>query len=139
MATGTSYRTPGMPPPQTSGFVGREAELARARGLLRQSRLVTITGPGGVGKTRLAVRAAGDAAADFRDGAHFIELSAVHDPGLLAHTLAARLTIAELSNAKFDQGSQLDRLLGFVRERELLLILDTCEHVIDACAALADS
>jgi non-specific serine/threonine protein kinase len=139
MATGTPYRAPGTLPPQTSGFVGREAELARARGLLRQSRLVTVTGPGGVGKTRLAVRAAGDAAADFRDGAHFIELSAVHDPGLLAHTLAARLTIAELSNAKFDQGSQLDRLLGFVRERELLLILDTCEHVIDACAELADS
>jgi predicted ATPase len=139
MATGTSNRTSGTLPPQASGFVGREAELARARGLLRQSRLVTVTGPGGVGKTRLAVRAAGDAAADFRDGVHFIELSAVHDPGLLAHTLAARLTIAELSNAKFDQGSQLDRLLGFVRERELLLILDTCEHVIDACAELADS
>ena len=139
MATGTPYRTPGALPPQTSGFVGREAELARARELLRQSRLVTITGPGGVGKTRLAVRAAGEAAGGFRDGAHFIELSVVHDPGLLAHTLAARLTIAELSNAQFDQGSQLDRLLGFVRERELLLILDTCEHVIDACAALADS
>ena len=139
MATGTSYRTPGTLPPQTSGFVGREAELARARELLRQSRLVTITGPGGVGKTRLAVRAAGEAAGGFRDGAHLIELSAVHDPGLLAHTLAARLTIAELSNAKFDQGSQLDRLLGFIRERELLLILDTCEHLIDACAALADS
>ena len=139
MATGTSYRMPGTLPPQASGFVGREAELARARGLLRQSRLVTITGAGGVGKTRLAVRAAGAAAAGFRDGAHFIELAAVHDPGLLAHTLAARLTVAELSNAKFDQGSQLDRLLGSVRERELLLVLDTCEHVIDACAALADS
>jgi non-specific serine/threonine protein kinase len=139
MATGTSYRTPGTLPPQTSGFVGREAELARARELLRQSRLVTITGPGGVGKTRLAVRAAGEAAGGFRDGVHLVELSAVHDPGLLTHTLAARLTIAKLSNAEFDQGSQLDRLLGFIRERELLLILDTCEHVIDACAALADS
>ena len=139
MATGTPYRTPGALPPQTSGFVGREAELARARELLRQSRLVTITGPGGVGKTRLAVRAAGEAAGGFRDGAHFIELSVVHDPGLLAHTIAARLIIAELSNAESDQGSQRSRLLGFIRERELLLILDTCEHVIDACAALADS
>jgi predicted ATPase len=138
MASGASYRTPGTLPPQTSGFVGREAELARSRELLRQSRLVTITGAGGVGKTRLAVRAAGEAAGGFRDGAHFIELSAVHDPGLLAHTLAARLTIAELHNAELDQGSQLDRLLGFIRERELLLILDTCEHLIDACAALAD-
>ncbi len=55
------------------------------------------------------------------------------------HTLAARLAIAELSNAESDQGSQLDRLLGFIRERELLLILDTCEHLVDACAALADT
>jgi non-specific serine/threonine protein kinase len=139
MATGTSYRTPGPLPPQTSGFVGREAELARARELLRQSRLVTVTGPGGVGKTRLAVRAAGEAASGFRDGAHVVELSAVHDSGLLAHTLAARLTMAELSNAASDEGSQLDRLLGFLRERELLLILDTCEHLVDACAALADT
>jgi predicted ATPase len=137
MATGTSYRTPGTLPPQTSGFVGRAAELARARDLLRQSRLVTVTGPGGVGKTRLAVRAAGEAAGGFRDGAHIVELSAVHDAGLLAHTLAARLTMAELSNAASDEGSQLDRLLGFLRERELLLILDTCEHLVDACAALA--
>ena len=139
MAAGTSYGTPGTVRWQMPGFVGREAELARAGELLRQSRLVTITGPGGVGKTRLAVRAAGEAEGGFRDGAYFIELSAVHDPGLLAHTLAARLTIAELPHAEFDQGSQLDRLLGFIRERELLLILDTCEHVIDACAALADS
>ena len=139
MATGTPYHAQGTLPPQTSGFVGREAELARARELLRQSRLVTVTGPGGVGKTRLAVRAAGEAAGGFRDGAHFIELSAVHDPGLLAHTLAARLAIAELSNAELDQGSQRSRLVGFIRERELLLILDTCEHVIDACAELVDS
>jgi predicted ATPase len=139
MATGTSHRPPGTLPRQASGFVGREAELTRARELLRQSRLVTVTGPGGVGKTRLALRAAGEAAGGFRDGVVFVELSAVHDPGLLAHTIAARLTIAELSNAESDHGSQRSRLLGFIRERELLLVLDTCEHVIDACAELADS
>ena len=75
MAAGTSYRAPGTLPPQASGFVGREAELARARELLRQSRLVTVTGTGGVGKTRLAVRVAGEAADGFRDGAHLVELS----------------------------------------------------------------
>jgi predicted ATPase len=63
----------------------------------------------------------------------------VHDPGLLAHTLAAGLSITELGGAESDQGSQLSRLLGFIRERQLLLVLDTCEHVIDACAALADA
>jgi hypothetical protein len=85
MATGTSYRTPGTLPPLTSGFVGREAELSRVRGLLRRSRLVTITGAGGVGKTRLALRAAADAAG-FPDGVHLIELSGVRDPGLLERT-----------------------------------------------------
>jgi predicted ATPase len=139
MATGTSYRPPGTLPPQTSGFVGRVADLGRARRLLRESRLVTVTGPGGVGKTRLAVRAAGEAADGFRDGVHLVELSGVRDPGLLMCTVAAELTLAELSNAEADQGSQLDALLGFIRDRELLLILDTCEHLVDACAALADA
>ena len=139
MASGTSYRTPGMLPPQTSGFVGRVAELGRARDLLRESRLVTITGTGGVGKTRLAVRVASEAAASFRDGVRLIELSGVRDPELLMYTVAAGLTLAGLSNAEADQGSQLDTLLGFIRDRELLLILDTCEHLVDACSALADT
>jgi predicted ATPase len=139
MATGTSYRTQGTLPPQTSGFVGREAELARTRELLRGSRLITITGPGGVGKTRLAVRAADDAADSYQDGVHLIELSAVREPELLVYSLAAAFMIAERSNVESDHGTQLDRLLGYLRERELLLILDTCEHIVDACAALADT
>ena len=139
MASGTSYRTPGMLPPQASGFVGRVTELGRAHELLRESRLVTITGTGGVGKSRLAVRVAGEAAGGFRDGVHLIELSGVRDPGLLMYTVAAELTLAELSNAESDQGSQLDTVLGFIRDRELLLVLDTCEHLVDACAALADT
>ena len=137
MAAGTSSRTQGMLPPQTSGFVGRAAELGRARELLRESRLVTITGTGGVGKSRLAVRVAGEASGGFRDGVHLIELSGVRDPGLLTYAVAAGLTLGELSNAEADQGSQLNTLLGFIRDRELLLILDTCEHLVDACAALA--
>ncbi len=139
MATGTSYHTPGTLPPQTSGLVGREAELARTRELLRGSRLLTITGPGGVGKTRLAVRAAADAAGDYSGGVHLIELSAVRDPELLVYTLAAGLMIAERSAVESDHATQLDRLLGYLRERELLLVLDTCEHIVDACAALADT
>jgi predicted ATPase len=139
MAPGTPYRTPGTLPPQTSGFVGRGAELGRVRGLLRRSRLVTVTGPGGVGKTRLAIHAADQAADAFPDGVRFIELSAVRDPGLLVHTLAAGLTVAGAASPEADQGSQLDRLLAFLRERELLLILDTCEHLVDGCAALADT
>lgn len=138
MATGTSYRTPGTLPPQTSAFVGRAADLARTRELLRSARLITLTGPGGVGKTRLAVRAAGDAAGDYPDGVHLIELSAVRDPELLAHSLATGFALAGHSAVESGQDTQLDRVLRYLRERELLLILDTCEHVIDACAALAD-
>jgi predicted ATPase len=139
MATGTSYRTQGTLPKQKSGFVGREAELARTRDLLRQARLVTVTGPGGVGKTRLAVRVAEETATRFRDGAYLAELSALRDPGLLVHTLAAGLAVSEHAAAEYDQAAQLDMLLGFLRERELLLILDTCEHLVDACAELADA
>jgi predicted ATPase len=139
MATGTSYRQLGTLPPQTSGFVGREAEVAQVRGLLRQSRLVTIAGPGGVGKTRLAVRVAEGVTGYFTGGVHFIELSAVRDPGLLVHTLAAGLELAGLASPEPDQASQLDRLLDFIRGRRLLLILDTCEHLVDGCAELADT
>jgi predicted ATPase len=138
MASGASYRMPGTLPKQKSGFVGREAELARTRELLNRSRHVTVTGPGGVGKTRLAVRVADETAARFRDGAYLAELSVLRDPRLLVHTLAAGLAPAE-HNAAADQVSQLDMLLGFLRERELLLVLDTCEHLIDACAELADA
>jgi hypothetical protein len=102
MATGTSYRPPGTLPSQASGFVGREAELSRVRDLLRRSRLVTITGTGGVGKTRLALRAAAEATG-FPDGVHLIELSAVRDCGLLAPALA-------IPGAA--QGSQLDEFIA---------------------------
>jgi predicted ATPase len=143
MATGMSYRQPGTLPPRTSGFVGRRAEQARIGGLLRRSRLVTVTGPAGVGKTALAVRAAGQAAADFADGTAFIDLSPVRDPGLLASTVADGLAVAGLAVAEpdqaLDQARQLDRLLAAVRDRQLLLILDTCEHLVDGCAALADT
>jgi predicted ATPase len=133
MAAGTPYRRQGTPPSRASGFVGREAELSRVRELLRRSRLVTVTGTGGVGKTRLALRAAAEAAAEFPGGVHLIDLSAVRDPGLLVHALAAGLAVPASP-----RGSRLDELLGFLRERDLLLILDTCEHLVDGYAALSD-
>jgi predicted ATPase len=125
---------PGTLAPLASSLVGREAEIARATELLGRARLVTVTGVAGVGKTRLALRVADLVADGFRDGVHLAELSGVRDPKLLVHSLAARLAIAES-----EQRTQLDVLLGFIRERELLLILDTCEHLVGACAALADA
>jgi predicted ATPase/DNA-binding CsgD family transcriptional regulator len=124
---------------ETTEFVGRTAELRRISVLLRDRRLVTLMGPGGVGKTRLALRAAeaagdGPNGSEYRDGICLVELSAVRDPELLPHTVASRLGLPEQS-----PGSQLDAVLAHLRERHLLLILDTCEHLIDACALFAEA
>jgi predicted ATPase/DNA-binding CsgD family transcriptional regulator len=121
-------------PAETTGFVGREAELARLGTLLEQARLITVTGPGGVGKTRLALRAAAAAAPAFADGVCLVELSGLHEPGLLVPTVARALGLPEQAH-----GSDLDAVLAHLRGHHLLLILDTCEHLIDACAMFAET
>jgi predicted ATPase/DNA-binding NarL/FixJ family response regulator len=124
----------GQLPAERTGFVGREAELAKVAALLENSRLVTLTGIGGVGKTRVAVRAAQRAQARYADGVRLVELSALRDPALLADTVAAVFGLAEQ-----DPRPRLDAILGYLRDRSMLLILDTCEHLIDACAILAEA
>jgi predicted ATPase/DNA-binding CsgD family transcriptional regulator len=121
-------------PADTAGFVGRRGELIELVSTLRGARLVTVAGPGGVGKTRLALRAAADVEADYDDGACLIELSALREPELLAHTVATALGLPEQ-----DAKSQLDAVLDYLRDRPALLILDTCEHLLDACALLAEA
>ena len=121
-------------PAETDEFVGRTAELGQIDGLLRDAQLVTLVGPGGVGKTRVALRAAAAAASRYPDGVSFTELSALRDPALLPHTISRGLGLAEQAT-----GSQRDALLAHLRDRRLLLILDTCEHLIDACADLAEA
>jgi predicted ATPase/DNA-binding CsgD family transcriptional regulator len=120
---------PGQLPVEVTGFVGRSDELAAVSELLGSARLVTVTGPGGVGKTRLALKAASQTQADYRDGVCLAELSGLPDPELLPGTIAACLGLID---------SGLDAVLDYLRDRELLLILDTCEHLVDACAMLAD-
>src|SRR5580692_1784863 len=132
MTSGTTHRLPGTLPPQTTGFVGRQAEVAQVTVALVESRLVTVVGTGGVGKTRIAVRVAAQTTGRYPDGVHLVELSAVRDPLLLASTVAASLGLpAE------DARPQLAAVLDYLRARALLLILDTCEHLVDACATLA--
>jgi len=116
-------------PADVSGFVGRTGELARLAGLLDSARLVTVTGPGGVGKTRLAVRAAADAGSV--GGRCLVELSGLSDPGLLPETIALRLGLR-----RADAAGRLDAVLSELRDRKLLLILDTCDHLTGACAQL---
>jgi non-specific serine/threonine protein kinase len=122
------------PPDGYTDFVGRQDELAGIAAMLAESRLVTIVGPGGVGKTRVAVVAAAQAAATYPDGPWIVELSDLRDPALLPNTVASVLGLPEQ-----DARSALDALLEYLRDRQLLLILDTCEHLLDGCAALAQA
>lgn len=124
-------------PAEVSGFVGRDRELAQLADLLTVTRLVTVTGPGGVGKTRLALRAAAEAA--YSGGICLVELSRLSDPELLPDAAAQCLKLQGLGlqhpgPQHADAASRLDAVLSELRVSNLLLILDTCEHLTAACA-----
>ena len=121
-------------PEQVTELIGREQELAEVLALLASSRLVTLTGPGGIGKTRLALAAARQLLPDFADGVWIAEFSAIADPGLVASTVAAAVGLQPGVGVTSPQ--LVAQALG---HRRLLLILDTCEHVIDAGAAMAEA
>jgi predicted ATPase/DNA-binding NarL/FixJ family response regulator len=119
-------------PAEVTSFVGRRRELAEVRRSLSGARLVTLTGIGGVGKTRLALRAASGLRAAFPDGVWLAELGELHDPAALADKIASVFGLAS------DARQPLAALTGFLADKRLLLVLDNCEHVLNACAALAD-
>ena len=129
-----AQRQRGQLPAEVTAFVGRKVELSRVAAMLETGRLVTIVGPGGVGKTRIALRVAGQVEDRYPDGACLVDLAGLDDPALLFTTLAACLGLPEQ-----DARSQQDAVFGYLRERRrLLLIVDTCEHLIDACAEFAE-
>jgi len=119
-------------PVQLTSFVGRETELERVSDALAEARLVTLCGPGGVGKTRLAMVAAGRVLDQHPDGVFVVELAPLSDPGLVAPQALAALGLTE------EARSPLDALVDHLRERRLLLLLDNCEHLLTASAQLAD-
>lgn len=121
-------------PAELTDFVGRRLDRTDVRRLLTESRLVTLTGMGGVGKTRLALRVARDLQRTMPDGVWFVPLGELFDPATIPQAVATVLGINDRSS---DFGQ--DRLTDYLRERELLLVLDNCEHLIDACAAQADT
>ena len=116
-------------PTEATSFVGREAELNTIAELLGLSRLVTLTGPGGSGKSRLALRAAAQAAGDFSDGVRLVELASVVRPGLVVPAVALALSAREEPGLPL-----LDSVISGLQESAALLIIDNCEHVIDATA-----
>jgi predicted ATPase/class 3 adenylate cyclase len=124
-------------PPERTRFIGRHADVAAARKRLETDRLVTLTGIGGCGKTRLAIAAASGLLEQYPDGVFLAELAPVSDPEVVASAVAAAVGFARMSLGT-GSGQPARELVDFLSTRQVLLILDNCEHLIDACAALAD-
>jgi predicted ATPase/class 3 adenylate cyclase/DNA-binding CsgD family transcriptional regulator len=122
---------PGNLPVELTSFVGRARELAEIKRLLPATRVVTLTGPGGIGKSRLALRAAHKLGRYFPQGVWLAELAGLDDPDLLPYALARSLGVHE----RPDVGIQ-DGLVAYLRARRLLLVLDNCEHLLEACREL---
>ena len=125
-------------PAAPSALIGRDVQLAAVASELRVSRLVTITGTGGVGKTRLAIEAARSVIGLYRDGVWLVELAPVGEDMAVAGAAAAALGLAAEAG-RGDGGGQLQRLSDFLARRQALLVLDNCEHVIAGAARLADN
>jgi predicted ATPase/DNA-binding SARP family transcriptional activator len=119
-------------PVRLTSFVGRGRELDEIPGLLSQSRLLTLTGPGGAGKTSLAIEAAARVTDRYDDGVWLVRLAGVIDPAHLTRAVADSLGVPDGS------GTVEDRVIRYLRERATLLLLDNCEHVVDAAAALVE-
>jgi predicted ATPase/class 3 adenylate cyclase len=128
----TVHGTPNNLAPQLTSFIGRERELAAALDLFASTRLLTLVGAGGIGKTRLSLELAEHLLDQFPDGVWVVELAPLTDPQLVTHALATALGVKEQAGRSVQEA-----VLDHMRERRLLLVLDNCEHLIDACADLA--
>lgn len=118
---------------QLTSFIGRNTELTQAMRLLADARLLTITGSGGVGKSRLAIQLANQLLPQFSDGVWVVALAAIENPSHVAVAAAHALGVS------YEEGTALDALRDYARARRVLLVLDNCEHLIAACAELAVS
>jgi predicted ATPase/DNA-binding SARP family transcriptional activator len=123
---------------ELTSFVGREAEVAAVRALIGEGRLTTLIGPGGSGKTRLATETARTLLGDLPDGVWLVELAAIGTDGDVAQATLAALGLRDALLGVASSADPVDGLIAAIREREALLILDNCEHVIESAAAFAD-
>ncbi|MDX6381409.1 MAG: hypothetical protein QOI57_2433, partial [Rubrobacteraceae bacterium] len=121
-------------PFQLTSFIGREREMAEVKGLLADNCLLTLTGPGGCGKTRLALQVANGLVEGFEDGVWLVELASLTDPMLLPQTVASVLRVREQPGCLLTE-----TLSNYLKPKKTLLIWDNCEHLVEVCAALADT
>ncbi len=119
-------------PAQLTSFVGRVSQMAEVRALLADNRIVTLTGAGGAGKTRLAIRIAADIAAGYRDGIYYVDLAPVTHEAVVPVAVARALGLPDQPGR-----STMETLAKFVGDRQMLVVLDNCEHLLDATASLA--
>ncbi|MBK6393964.1 MAG: tetratricopeptide repeat protein [Betaproteobacteria bacterium] len=117
---------------QVTSFVGRERELAEVTRLLGTARLITLLGAGGIGKTRLAMHVAADVMDAYPDGVWFVDLAPLSDARLVPQAVASVMGVAEEAGR-----TVVDALVGYVRDKRMLLVLDNCEHLLHACAEIA--
>src|SRR3712207_9511108 len=120
-------------PIELTSFVGREREIAEVKRLLDAARLLTLTGAGGAGKTRLALATSFEVAGGFEDGGWWVGLASLSDPALVPQEVASALEVREAPYLSSDEA-----LVEHLETKSLLLVLDSCEHLIEACAALVD-
>jgi len=125
---------PGNLPTALSSFIGRERESVEVKRLLLSHRLVTLTGLGGCGKTRLALKVAHELVEEFEHGVWFVELASIIDSAFILQTINSSLNIREQSGQ-----SLMDVLVDYLADHNILLVLDNCEHLISACAQLAET
>jgi predicted ATPase/DNA-binding CsgD family transcriptional regulator len=126
-------RRPGRLPAEATSFVGRRRELLEVRNKLAAGRVVSLVGPGGVGKTRLALRAATNLARGFSAGAWWVELGEVREPTLVCNAVLSALDLRDQAATE-----PLALLLAYLRDKELLLVVDNCEHLLGAAAGVAN-
>ncbi len=134
MPRSRSQPTIGNLPAPLSTFIGREREIADVKQLLRSQRLVTLTGPGGSGKTRLALQVANELQEEYGDGVWLAELASLSDEALVTQTIAAHLNVHEQSGRPL-----IDTLADHLSSRQILLVVDNCEHLINACAQFSET
>ncbi len=120
-------------PVQLTSFIGRQEEIAKLKSLLKEQRLLTLTGAGGAGKTRLALQIAADSIDDYGGGAWLVELASLIEPELLVQTLASALGIKEMTDLKSERA-----LAESIGKKDLLIVFDNCEHMVDDVASLTE-